>query len=60
MKVFDQIVSSAMRTVKVGGDEERAARNINAEFHATAYVSKGKLWVSYSDENGKRDTRVVM
>lgn len=32
---------------------ESMAKKISAEFNGAAYVSKGKLWVSYTNEQGK-------
>lgn len=39
--------------------KEQAAKKISAEFQAAAYVSKGKLWVSYRDEKGVPKTQVL-
>lgn len=41
------------REVARAGDLEKAARFINAEFHMTAYVSKGTLWAQYKNDKGE-------
>ena len=39
--------------------KEQAAKKISAEFQAAAYVSKGKLWVSFRNEKGLPMTQVL-
>lgn len=47
-EMFKRTQALVVRTVP----KETIAKFISAEFIAAAYVSKGKLWVSYRNEKG--------
>ena len=49
----------AGQLLATGNTKESAAAKISAEFHAAAYVSKGKLWASYKDEKGVQTANVL-
>lgn len=45
--------------LRSGNTKEQAAVKLSAEFEATAYVSKGKLWASFMGPNGKQSAQVL-
>lgn len=49
----------ARTLLRTGNTKDSAARKLSAEFAASAYVSKGKLFASYTDEQGKQKTQVL-
>jgi len=48
----------ARHLLSTGNTKESAARKLSAEFAASAYVSKGKLFATFLDE-GKPTTRTL-
>ena len=54
-----QIQEAAVRAQNIFGSKEKIARFINAEFHMSAYVSKGKDWAQYRKEQGELKTQVI-
>lgn len=42
---------------QTGNTKEQTGKKLSAEFHACAYVSKGKLWAQY--RNDKEELRVT-
>ncbi len=40
-------------------DKDKVARFLSAEFPLVAYVSRGKVWASGLDEQGKQQSQVV-
>lgn len=58
----EQLKELASRTntlLSTGNTMEQAAVKISAEFDATAFVSKGKLWASYKDGKGQATSQVL-
>jgi hypothetical protein len=58
MTIVKQIADRVNNILRTGASKEKVARYINAEFHACAYVGKGKLWASYTGEDGKHRVQV--
>lgn len=58
MNLIEQIATRVNSILRTGASKEKAARYINAEFHACAYVGKGKLWASFTGEDGKQRVQV--
>lgn len=58
MNTTEQIAARVNNILRTGASKDKAARYINAEFHACAYVGKGKLWASFTDEGGKHRVQV--
>jgi hypothetical protein len=58
MNIVKQIADRVNAILRTGASKEKAARYINAEFHACAYVGKGKLWASFTGEDGKQRVQV--
>jgi hypothetical protein len=58
MNMIEQIAARVNAILRTGVSKEQVARHINAEFHACAYVGKGKLWASFTDEGGKQRVQV--
>lgn len=55
-----ELSKRAIHLVSTGNTVDDAARKISAEFDAVAYMSKGKLWASYKDLNGKQTASVLI
>ena len=49
----------ARTLLNTGNTKEGAARKLSAEFAASAYVSKGKLFASFLNEQGKPTTQAL-
>lgn len=58
MNIVEQIAARTNAILRTGASKEKAAQYLNAEFHACAYVGKGKLWASFTDESGKQRVQV--
>jgi hypothetical protein len=54
-----ELHARARALVKTGNTKEAAARKLSAEFAASAYVSKGKLWASFIGDGGKPTTQAL-
>lgn len=59
MNQFEQAAQRAINIFRVSHDKEKAARYISAEFNLVAYVSRGKVWASGYNEQGKHESRVI-
>lgn len=60
MAVDAKEMSARARTLlNTGNTKEDAARKLSAEFTASAYVSKGKLYASFTNEQGKPTTQAL-
>lgn len=57
--MIKELSARAVVLMNSGNTKDSAAKKISAEFHAAAYVSKGKLWASFKDDEGKQQTRVL-
>lgn len=58
MNIVKEIATRVEAILRTGASKEKVAQFINAEFHACAYVGKGKLWASFTDESGKQRVQV--
>lgn len=47
-----EVYKRAVVLLSTGNTLESSAKKLSAEFSASAYVSKGKLWASYKNANG--------
>jgi hypothetical protein len=56
---INEIHARANKLLSTGNTKESAAIKLSAEFEATAYVSKGKLWASFVGDNGTRKAQVL-
>lgn len=59
MKQFEQAAKRAEQIFNVSHDKEKAARYVSAEFNLVSYVSRGKVWASGLDEQGKQRSQVI-
>lgn len=57
---FGDIVVRANQLSSIGSNLDQAAKKMSAEFHASIYVNKNKMWASFKDEKGMQQTRVVI
>jgi hypothetical protein len=54
-----ELHNRATTLLSTGNTKESAARKLSAEFAASAYVSKGKLWASFIGDGGKQTTQAL-
>lgn len=56
---INEMHTRAATLLRTGNTKEAAALKLSAEFEATAYVSKGKLWASFVGGSGKQTAQVL-
>ena len=57
--VVSELHARARALLNSGNTKEAAARKLSAEFAASAYVSKNKLFASFIGEQGKPTTQTL-
>jgi len=55
----NELYKRATALLNTGNTKEAAARKLSAEFAASAYVSKGKLFASFIGDGGKPTTQAL-
>lgn len=55
----NELNTRARALLSTGNSKEQAARKLSAEFAASAYVSKGKLYASFIGDGGKPTTQAL-
>ncbi len=53
----NELFKRADYLAKTGNNKEQTGKKLSAEFHACAYVSKGKLWAQY--RNDKEELKIA-
>lgn len=60
MNQFKQAAHRAIDIYRVSHDKEKVARFISSEFNLAAYVSRGKVWATGTNEdNNKYESQVI-